>query len=53
MPDRVFPAVGVVAVEGECGGEPGVDLVQVHLLPRRLGQRLVVEANEIFVYGVN
>ena len=48
VPDRVLPAVGVVAVEGERGGEPGVDLVQVHLLPRRLGQRLVVEANEIF-----
>ena len=50
VPDRVLPAVGVVAVEGERGGEPGVDLVQVHLLPRRLGQRLVVEANDFFIF---
>ena len=49
VPDRVLPAVGVVAVEGERGGEPGVDLVQVHLLPRRLGQRLGLELNEIFL----
>ena len=48
VPDRVLPAVGVVAVEGERGGEPGVDLVQVHLLPRRLGQRLG-NLNEIFL----
>ena len=30
--DSVLPAVRIVAVEGEGGGEPAVDLVQIHLL---------------------
>ena len=30
--DSVLPAVRIVAVEGEGGGEPTVDLVQIHLL---------------------
>ena len=28
----VLPAVRIIAVEGEGGGEPAVDLVQIHLL---------------------
>ena len=30
----------VVPVEGEAVGEPGVDVVQAHLLAGRIGQRL-------------
>ena len=30
----------VVPVEGEAVGEPGVDVVQAHLLPGRVGQGL-------------
>ena len=38
--DSVLPAVRIVAVEGEGGGKPGVDLVEVHLPAWSLGQRL-------------
>ena len=34
--DRVLPAVRIVPVEGEGGGEPAVDLVEIHLLVWRL-----------------
>ena len=35
-----LPAVRVVPVEGEAVGEPGVDVVQAHLLTGRIGQSL-------------
>ena len=34
MSHGVLPAVRIIAVEGEGGGEPAVDLVQIHLLVR-------------------
>jgi len=36
--DRVLPAVRVVPVESEGGGEPAVDLVEIHLLVWSLRQ---------------
>ena len=49
MSDRVLPAVRVVPVEGEGGGEPAVDLVQIHLLVWRLGQSLhITKIYDIF-----
>ena len=38
--DDDLPAVGVVPVEGEAVGEPGVDVVQAHLLTGSIGQGL-------------
>ena len=38
--DDDLPAVGVVPVEGEAVGEPGVDVVQAHLLAWCVGQCL-------------
>ena len=38
--DDDLPAVGVVPVEGEAVGEPGVDVVQAHLLAGRVCQSL-------------
>ena len=38
--DDDLPAVWVVPVEGEAVGEPGVDVVQAHLLAGRVGQCL-------------
>ena len=38
--DDDLPAVWVVPVEGEAVGEPGVDVVQAHLLAGSIGQGL-------------
>ena len=40
--DGVLPAVRVGPVEGEGGGEPTVDLVEIHLLVWRLRQSLPI-----------
>ena len=39
----------VVPVEGEAVGEPGVDVVEAHLLARRVGQSLKSVNNQVLV----
>ena len=50
--DDDLPAVWVVPVEGEAVGEPGVDVVQAHLLAGRIGQRLKSVDHQVSDYCV-